>query len=512
MTWLKRLFAPAGSLSGTMLMARTAGWIAIGVLGANAIGVAVLYAEIAWLLPEPPLADSGYIRMVNILVLVAYLLVIIPVGALWMMRYLNPLRRWLASGRPPTEDEQRRALRFPWLHLKPLVAGWLIGVVIFVGINAYFSLRLALVVAIATILSALGTCAFSYLAVERSTREVARRALASGVPEKPAIPGMTTRVMLTWAFSTGAPILGLALLGGAVALHILPGDDRQLAFSAMFLSAVSLVVGFFGMLLVTRSIADPVNSVRRALRRVSRGDFDTTVEVFDGSEVGLLQAGFNDMAAGLRERERLRDIFGRHVGADVAALALEQGTELGGEVRDIAALFIDLTSSTELAERLPAQDVVMLLNRFFGVVVGVVAEHGGSVNKFEGDAALCVFGAPSARDDAAGDALAAARALRERLSVAVAELDFGIGVSAGPAVAGNLGAAERYEYTVIGGPVNEAARLTELAKGQHGRVAASERAVTGAREEEARHWRLGESVVLRGRSTATRIATPVAEG
>ncbi|MFY9487369.1 MAG: adenylate/guanylate cyclase domain-containing protein [Solirubrobacterales bacterium] len=510
MNWLKRLFAPAATISGRVLVARTVAWLAISIIGANIFGVAALYAEIAWLLPEPQIDDSSRVRTVNVIVLAVYLAVIIPTGAIWMARIFSPLRRWLIADRAPTDAEQRRALRAPWLHLRPLIFGWTIGTIMFVTLNSFYSLRLALVVAIATILTAVATCAFSYLAVERSTREVVRRALAYGVPEKPAIPGMTTRVMLTWAFSTGAPILGLALLGGAVVLDILPPDQDQLAFSAMFLSGVALFVGFQAMLLVTRSIADPVNSVRKALRRVSDGDLETIVAVNDGSEVGLLQAGFNDMAAGLRERERLRDIFGRHVGEDVASLALEQGTELGGEVRDVAALFIDLVGSTELAEAMPPQDVVELLNRFFEVVVSTVAEHGGSVNKFEGDAALCVFGAPVEHDSCAADALAAARELRAGLAAAVPELDFGIGVSAGPVVAGNIGAAARFEYTVIGDPVNEAARLTDLAKQQDGRVIASERALLAAGDaREADHWRLGESLVLRGRSQATRVATPV---
>ena len=131
------------------------------------------------------------------------------------------------------------------------------------------------------------------------------------------------------------------------------------------------------------------------------------------------------------------------------------------------------------------------------------------MNKFEGDAALCVFGAPLARDDAPGDALAAARALRDALREAVPEADFGIGVSAGRAVAGDIGAAERFEYTVIGDPVNEAARLTELAKGEQGRVLASGAALAAAAgAAERARWAEGECVTLRGRRRETRLARP----
>src|SRR5205085_8945058 len=127
--------------------------------------------------------------------------------------------------------------------------------------------------------------------------------------------------------------------------------------------------------------------------------------------------------------------------------------------------------------------------------------------KFEGDAALCVFGVPTATSDPAGRALATARALARRLD-ADSPLEAGVGVSAGEVVAGNIGAAERFEYTVIGDPVNEAARLTELAKEHSPRVLASGRAIGRAAPEEAAHWQLGDEVTLRGRSEPTVLAAP----
>jgi adenylate cyclase len=118
-----------------------------------------------------------------------------------------------------------------------------------------------------------------------------------------------------------------------------------------------------------------------------------------------------------------------------------------------------------------------------------------------------VFGAPTSCDDPAGDALCAGRELRDRLRGELPDVDFGIGISFGSAVAGNVGAERRFEYTVIGDPVNEGARLCELAKKQPERVLASENTVDRARSEEARRWAVGESVTLRGRPAATRLAT-----
>jgi adenylate cyclase len=146
--------------------------------------------------------------------------------------------------------------------------------------------------------------------------------------------------------------------------------------------------------------------------------------------------------------------------------------------------------------------MVGLLNRFFEIVVETVEGEGGLVNKFEGDAALCVFGAPTDLDDPAGAALRAARRICDAVAEA-GEVDVGVGVACGPVWAGQVGAAQRLEYTVIGDPVNEAARLTELAKDHDGRAMASGSTVQAARPEEREHWRRDGSVELRGRDEKT---------
>ena len=134
----------------------------------------------------------------------------------------------------------------------------------------------------------------------------------------------------------------------------------------------------------------------------------------------------------------------------------------------------------------------------------VVTEEGGWVDKFEGDAALCVFGAPAPLADHPTKALRASR----RLCEVVASLDFGIGVSSGVVVAGNIGSEARFEYTVIGDPVNEASRLTEAAKVRHGRVLAACRTVERATPDEACYWQPAEVLLLRGRPGPTPTCEP----
>jgi adenylate cyclase len=180
--------------------------------------------------------------------------------------------------------------------------------------------------------------------------------------------------------------------------------------------------------------------------------------------------------------------------------------ELGGEVRDVAVLFVDVVGSTALAVSTGPQEVVRRLNAFFSVVVEVVSAYDGWVNKFEGDAALCIFGAPLDTDDAVTSALTAARELARRLSEL--PVDAAIGVAAGSVVAGNVGAESRFEYTVIGDPVNVAARLTELAKSSTGCVLADAALLELAAPDEAAHWVTDDQVVLRGRHEPTRLACP----
>jgi adenylate cyclase len=484
---------------------------AILMIGANVIGAVIVFVLVRWVLPLPDVDDPAAVQRTNLVALVAYLAFALPAGTLWVLRLLRPVLAWLRTDRAPSEAEQRQALLAPAREVLVHGALWALAGVLFTALNARYSGHLALTVAITVGLGAAATCAVAYLLAQRVLRPVAARALADHVPDDPALPGIAARLLLTWALGTGVPVLGLALVGAGELTGVLHASSDRIATTAVALGGIALVVGFAVTALTARSLADPLEAVRHAQAQVQRGETDVGVAVYDGSEVGLLQAGFNRMTGGLREREELRDLFGRQVGEDVARQALERGIKLGGEEVEVAVLFIDLVGSTELAHERPPAEVVELLNEFFCVVVAVIDDERGSVNKFVGDAALCVFGAPLPHDDGAGAALRAAREIRRRLAEDVPQCDVGIGVSAGTAVAGNIGAAERFEYTVIGDPVNEASRLTELAKQQEARILASEAAVSRAGEDEAGRWELGDSETLRGRATPTRLASPRAD-
>jgi adenylate cyclase len=495
---------PRAGEPGAAIVRRTALALVISLAIANLIGGAATFA-IGQFVLLPEIDDPADARITNLIVFGIYMLIAVPLGAWWGLRRARPAREWLREDRVPTPEERRLALRAPRSIIFVHAVLWSLAALVFGLLNTQYSSELAQNVVLTVLFGGLVTCAVVYLLSERLLRAGAARALTGTGEDRRLAPGIKTRTFLAWVLGTAVPILGLSL----VAISRLTEEDftaDELATAVLVLSGIALVAGLGIAMLSARAVADPIVSVRKALERVQGGDLDVEVPVYDGSEVGQLQAGFNRMVEGLRERERIQDLFGRHVGEDVARVALEQEVELGGETREAAVLFVDIVGSTELASKRPATEVVDVLNRFFGTVVEVVRKHGGWVNKFEGDAALAVFGAPVPLDDHAGQALAAARDLHDRLCE-VGEVEAGIGVSAGEAVAGNIGSEHRFEYTVIGDPVNEAARLTELAK-ERGGVLASATALERAAPEESERWQLDGSVRLRGRGEETRLAVP----
>ncbi len=498
--------------SGAVLGPRVRRLTVAAIVLANVVGIAVVICFVAWVLPKPDGVTNAEIYESNLVLTIVYVVAALVVGVVLGRRLVeggpSGLREWFESDRDPTPAERLAVLRAPLRIMAVQAALWGGGVVCFSVLNATNSGLLALGIGMTVAIGGLTVSATAYLLAELALRPVASRALAFGVTDRRGVPGVAARSLLAWALGTGAAIVGL-LVVGIVALTSIAINETTLGITIVVLCAIALVFGALLSALAAYATVHPIASIRGGLARVQAGDFDVRLGVWDSTEVGLLQAGFNDMAAGLRERERIRDLFGRHVGAEVAQQALtREGGELGGEECTVAVLFVDLVGSTALAAEHPPQQVVELLNRFFAEVVAVVERHGGWINKFQGDAALAIFGAPVAIEDAHGSALRAARELCERLRERVAGVEAAIGVASGVAVAGQVGAEQRFEYTVIGDPVNEAARLTELAKGRPEHLLASGETVAAAADGEAEAWEIGENVTLRGRSRPTAVAVP----
>ena len=478
----------------------------LALIVSNVVGIATV-AGIVYVLPGETVHFSRRLLIANLIVGVAFLFLVIPAAVVWGETWLRSGRRWLQDGRVPTDREVSAVLRAPFRLFLVHLSAWFAAAFTFSLVNTLIEAELLPRIAFTVAFGGLLTSGVAYLFAERITRPLAAAALSMSTVATPQLPGVVARTLLGWLVGTAVPLSGLAI----VAVFALVEEDAtptRLAITMLVLSGLGLLAGWWVTVLGARAIADPVASLRVGMERLADGNLDTRIEVYDGSVLGLLQAGFNDMAAGLQERERLRDLYGKQVGQDVAADSLTRGVELGGSVRDVAILFVDVVGSTSIAATRPPEEVVALLNRFFGVIVDEVHRHHGWINKFQGDATLAVFGAPAHLDDAAGQALATARWVAERLRREVPELQAGVGVAYGPAVAGHIGHEDRFEFTVIGDPVNEAARLTELAKQHDPMVLATCAALDAARPVERSRWQFIGSSTLRGRPQPTDLASP----
>lgn len=487
------------------LVRRTHVVSSVALVTINLAGALIVFGLIAFVIPLPVEIQNSWLTA-NLLLILALTIPTLIYGFACMLLLNRPVLRWVRARRAPTDAEKLWLLAIPRWTLVYHAIGWLLAVGIFAGFNgSRYTTDFALIIAQVVALAGVSASALAYLVSERLLRGFASVALRTGVPERMRVQTVVTRTMFAWGLGTAAPVAGLVLVGNRLLTDDTGAEVRPVARTIVILAAIAFFVGGLMIVLAARATSDPVRQLRLALAQVERGDLGATLPVYDATEIGLLQSGFNEMAEGLRERERMRDLFDRHVGGDVARAALRGGVQLGGEARYGGILFADVIGSTALAtEREPAE-VVALLNRFFEIVIDVVHAHGGWINKFEGDAALAVWGIPLPVDDLEAHILAAARELGARLQEELPEVPAGIGVTAGEMVAGNVGVAERYEYTVIGDPVTEASRLSEVAKKFPGRVVANA-VLLDAAGDEATHWEHKNAVRARGRQAETAIA------
>ncbi len=229
-------------------------------------------------------------------------------------------------------------------------------------------------------------------------------------------------------------------------------------------------------------MGDSVKSISDAATQVKAGKYVDAPIVHTGDEIEQLALSFNAMVRGLKERDQLKDSFGRYVTRQVADHLLRGNMELGGELIPVTVLFSDIRSFTSISEHMEPRALLDFLNVYFSGMVESVMLHQGVVDKFIGDAIMAVFGAPVPHPDDALNAVKAALEMRARLLTmnelfkarGLPELKTGIGLHSGQVVAGNMGHVERMEYTVIGDAVNLASRLEGMTKELHCDVILSE--------------------------------------
>jgi class 3 adenylate cyclase len=387
---------------------------------------------------------AGY--LVEGLVAGAYLRRIAEPARAWLTGdHGDPRRAWPAAAGLPVE-----LLRRPSLYVVG-AAGAAVAALALAGLLDLPARDAALLFPTWFVLY-LCSAVLRYIALELSMRPVLEGLPDTSLPERARLSLhrrlLATVPMVSWG--TALLVAGLVTDDARDLDTIGPAGVVALAVTA----AVSLWLSF----VLADTVSAPIVDLRDATRRVGAGDLETRVPVVSTDETGELAASFNAMVGGLAERERLREAFGAFVDPALTERVVAEGTDLRGELVDVTVLFLDVRDFTSFAEGAAAQEVVARLNALYEAVVPVILGHGGHANKFVGDGLLAVFGAPERHADHAVRAVAAAREIAALVREA-GDLRIGIGVNTGRVVVGTIGGGGRRDFTVIGDPVNTAARV-----------------------------------------------------
>lgn len=286
-----------------------------------------------------------------------------------------------------------------------------------------------------------------------------------------------TRLIAFLTATNLIPMLTLARGSWGITLSV--ADSAQ-ALSSLQMMIFSHAVIFTGVgiwltFLVSSNLTRPLADMTSVLKRIKGGSFDDRVRVTSNDELGYVGDAVNEMATGLKEREFIKETFGKYVSKEVRDEVLSRNIPLDGEFREVSVLFADLRNFTPLVERTTPRQVVRILNRYFEEMEAAIRAQGGLVLQFIGDEIEAVFGAPIPLADHATQAMIAAINMNDRLTEVnqafadegYSSLQHGIGIHTGNVVAANIGSPTRLSYALVGDTVNVASRLQDANK-QHG--------------------------------------------
>ena len=304
------------------------------------------------------------------------------------------------------------------------------------------------------------------------------------------------------------------LLQRSLSEQLRPYQDLQRVLLSIFVAGLAVLIA--GVIIVSRNVTRPVLDLVRGARRIEQGNYREPVTTGQVDELGRLADAFNQMARGLAEKERVRDLLGKVVSPEIAEELMSKEIELGGEECEVTVLFTDIRGFTSLCEGKSPRQILTLLNEYFTALTGVIEVNGGVVDKYIGDAVMALFGAPVRHADAASRAVRTAMGMeaalatvnREYAARGASPIHIGVGINTDEVVVGNMGSQSRLNYTVIGDGVNLASRLEGLTKHYGATVVVSD--TTRAAAPGFVYQEL-DRVRVKGRSEPVRIFRPLAE-
>lgn len=254
--------------------------------------------------------------------------------------------------------------------------------------------------------------------------------------------------------------------------------SREVKRKAFFIAGMMLSAALFLTFLFSMSLTSPIEKLVELIGFVSKGNFDVSAsKAVRGllpleDEVTELAVAFDHMTEGLKERDKVKNLFSKFHGSSVTDDLMQGEVSLGGQKKDVVVFFSDIRGFTAFSEKRSPEEVVEMLNEYFGVMVGIINRHGGVVDKFIGDAIMAVWGAPKSSENDALNAVRACIEMRKglaelnerRIARGAPPIQIGMGLHAGPAISGTIGSDERMEYTVIGNTVNTSSRIEASTK------------------------------------------------
>ena len=267
---------------------------------------------------------------------------------------------------------------------------------------------------------------------------------------------------------TSLGVTTIAVASDEVILEAARGVRRE----AFYIAGRLVSIGLFLMFLVSITLTTPIETLAELTNEVAKGNFAVRSKVKSRDEVGQLGDAFNHMIEGLLERDKVKSMFNKFHGSSVTDDLMKGDLQLGGSKKMVTVFFSDIRDFTKFSEGHTPEQVVEMLNEYFSIMVKLINDHGGVVDKFIGDAIMAVWGAPTESPRDSQNAVMGAlrmRAALERLNESrqlrgKVPIKIGMGLHRGEAISGTIGSEERMEYTVIGDTVNQASRIEASTK------------------------------------------------
>lgn len=280
--------------------------------------------------------------------------------------------------------------------------------------------------------------------------------------------GLGLRLLFLMMAVSLLPVLLLSIIGYSESIR----SGSTNGFNIILISFTLLVISIILFWFFSRTLTDPLRHIQKATISIEHNDFEQTIPVQSVDELGRLAESINDMACSLKEKELIKDTFGKAVDPRIRDHMLSGNLELGGEERVVTVLFSDIRGFTTLSENRTPEQIVNMLNRHFDLMSRAITSESGLVNKFIGDAVMAIFNAPIDLKNHEDHAVNAGRKMlyyleelnKEFAKDGLPEIKIGIGIHTGKVLAGNIGSSSRLEYTVIGDAVNLASRVEGLMK------------------------------------------------